>query len=255
MLTALTRPVSSSITRCELTHLQRVPIDLQIARQQHAAYEIALRSLGVNVISLPEEAILPDAVFIEDTAIVLDECAILTLPGVASRQAEVEAVAQALSPFRKVERMQPPGTLDGGDVLVAGKTAWIGIGSRSNMEGVRQVRRFLNPYGYMVLTVPVRGCLHLKSAVTLAGGRTLLINPDWVAKSAFPGFGFIDVDPQEPYAANILMVGDQLVYQPVFPRTLERLQSAGILPLLVDASELGKAEGALTCCSLLFNSP
>ena len=171
------------------------------------------------------------------------------------RRRRARVLAQALDPYRRLLRIESPGMLDGGDVLVAGKTVWIGIGSRSNMEAVRQVRRFLSPYGYMVFTVPVRGCLHLKSAVTQAGGRTLLVNPEWVAKSAFPGFGFIDIDPQEPTAANILMVGEQVVYQPAFPRTLERLQAAGIQPLLVDASELGKAEGALTCCSLLFNSP
>ena len=254
MLTALTRPVSSSITRCELTHLQRVPIDLQTARQQHAAYEEVLHSLGVKVISLPEEAELPDAVFVEDTAIVLDECAILTNPGAASRLPEVDSIAAALTPYRTLHRVQPPATLDGGDVLVMEKTIWIGQGSRTNREGVRQVRQFVHPHGYLVLTAPVRGCLHLKSAVTRAAGRTLLINPDWVDESAFLGFGLIKVDPQEPYGANILLVGDRLVYQPAFPRTLARLEEAGFHPLLVDASELGKAEGALTCCSLLFNT-
>ena len=253
MLTALTRPVSRSITRCELTHLPRFPIDLPTAQQQHTIYEDTLRSLGVKVISLPEEPDMPDAVFVEDTAIVLEECAVLTRPGAATRQPEVKSVAYVLSAFRTLIQVQAPGTLDGGDVLVVGKTVWIGIGSRTNVIAVDQVEQFLHPHGYSVHAVPVRGCLHLKSAVTQAAENILLINPDWVEKSEFPGYNFIEVDPAEHQAANILLVGDRAICQPVFPRTLARLRSAGIQPLLVDASELGKAEGALTCCSLLFD--
>jgi dimethylargininase len=255
MLAALTRPVSRSITQCELTHLERTPINLEIARQQHGAYEDALGFLGVRVISLPEAPDLPDAVFVEDTAIVLDECAVLTRPGAASRQPEVESIDLALAPHRTLHRVVAPGTIDGGDVLVIGKILWIGLGARTNQAAIDQVGGFLRPHGYRVHAVRVESCLHLKSAVTQADANTLLINPAWVERSAFPGFDFIEVDPAEPAAANILLVGDRVVYQTAFPRTLARLEAAGIHPLLVDASELGKAEGALTCCSLLFRVP
>jgi dimethylargininase len=252
MLKAITRAVSRSIVNCELTHLERIPIDLENARHQHHAYEQALRSLGVEVLSLAEEPDLPDSVFVEDTAIVLDECALLTRPGADSRKPEVDTIARALTPFRTLYRVEAPGSVDGGDVLTVGKTLWVGLTTRSNSSAIEQMQEFLRPHGYTVRGVKVSGCLHLKSAVTQAGDETLLINPDWVQKSNFPGMKFIDVDPSEPSAANLLLVGEAAVYQPAYPRTLERLEAAGIHPLLVDASELAKAEGALTCCSLLF---
>jgi dimethylargininase len=254
MLKAITRAVSRSIVHCELTHLERVPIDLENARRQHAAYEAALRSLGVEVISLPEEADLPDSVFVEDTAIVLEECAVLTRPGADSRRPEVESIAQALAPFRSLQRVEAPGTVDGGDVLVVGRRIWVGLTSRSNLPAIEQMQRFLHPHGYSVYAAEVSGCLHLKSAVTQAAEDTLLINPQWVQRSDFPGMKFIEVDPSEPSAANILLVGKTAVFQPAYPKTLMRLEAAGIHPVLVDASELAKAEGALTCCSLLFEA-
>jgi dimethylargininase len=253
MLTAITRLVSRSIANCELTHLERAPIDLENARRQHHAYEEALRSLGVQVLTLPEEPDLPDAVFVEDAAVVLEECAVLMRPGADSRKAEVESIAEALEPFRKLHRIAVPGSIDGGDVLTVGRTLWVGLGTRTNRFAVEQMQGFLAPLGYSVRGVEVSGCLHLKSAVTQAGENCLLINHAWVQESAFPGMDFIEVNPSEPSAANILLVGGQTIYQPAYPKTLARLEAAGIHPLLVDASELGKAEGALTCCSLLFD--
>ncbi len=254
MLTAITRAVSRSILNCELTHLERIPIDLETARRQHHAYEEALRSLGVDVHALPEEPSLPDSVFVEDTAIVLDECAVLTRPGADSRKPEVESIAAALAPYRTLYRIQAPGTVDGGDVLTVGLRIFVGLTTRSNQSAIDQMQAFLKPYGYSVTGVPVTGCLHLKSAVTQLAEHTLLINPAWVEKSSFPDMDFIDVDPSEPSAGNVLMVGERLVYQPAYPKTLKRLDAAGFHPVLVDASELAKAEGALTCCSLLFKA-
>lgn len=254
MLTAITRAVSRSIVNCELTHLERVPIDLENARRQHHAYEETLRALGVEVHPLPEEPNLPDSVFVEDAAIVLDECAVLTRPGADSRKPEVESIAQALAPYRTLYRVAAPGTVDGGDVLTVGKHIFVGLTTRSNQSAIEQMQEFLRPFGYTVTGVPVTGCLHLKSAVTQAAENILLINPAWVRKSDFPGMDFIEVDPSEPYAANILRIGEHLIYQPAYPKTLARLAAAGLHPVLVDASELAKAEGALTCCSLIFNA-
>jgi len=252
MNTAITREVSRSILNCELTHLERSPIDMALAHQQHRKYEETLQELGLTVISLPEEPNLPDAVFVEDAAIVLDECAIITRPGAESRRAETASIAAALTPYRKLFTVQPPGTVDGGDVLTIGKNIYVGMTTRSNQSAIDQMQEFLRPYGYTVHGVPVSGCLHLKSAVTQVAEATLLINPAWVDRRYFDGMKFIEINPSEPHAANALMVSDVVLYQPAYPKTRQRLEAAGIPLILVDQSELGKAEGALTCCSLVF---
>jgi dimethylargininase len=254
MLTAITRHVSPAIDRCELTHLERNPINLGRARLQHGAYEQALRDLGVKVYSLPEEPNLPDSVFVEDTAVVLDECAVITRPGAEGRLPEVESIAQALAPHRQLFSILAPGTLDGGDVLKVGRMIYVGLSGRSNQAAIIQMRAFLNPFGYTIKGIRVSGCLHLKSAVTQVGIDTLLVNPAWVEAGNFLGLNIIEIDPSESYAANALLVGENVLYQPVHPRTLERLEALGIHPVLVDESELGKAEGALTCCALLFDN-
>jgi dimethylargininase len=251
-LVAITRQVSPAVEQCELTHLERQPIDLQRAQAQHREYEEALRSLGVQVVSLPPLPDLPDSVLVEDAAIVLDECAIITRPGADSRRAEAELIAQGLSPYRKLFRIQSPATVDGGDVLVVGKTMFVGISSRSNRAAIEQMQAILFPFGYAVRGVEVTGCLHLKSAVTQVGKNLLLVNPAWVEKKNFPGMEFIEIAPSEPYAANAVFVGENVVYPSAFPETRKRLESAGIKLVVVDASELAKAEGAVTCCSILF---
>jgi dimethylargininase len=254
MLIAITRLVSPAINQCELTHFKRIPIDIERARLQHHAYEETLHGLGIEVHSLPEEPHLPDSVFVEDTAIVLDECALLTRPGANSRQPEIESIARALSPYRKLFTIQAPGTMDGGDVLTVGKIIFVGLSSRSNQAAIEQMQVFLKPYDYIVKSIQVTGCLHLKSAVTQVRTDMLLVNSAWVDKVNFPGMKFIDIDPSEQYAANALMIGRTVLYQPVYPKTRVRLEAADIYPVLVDESELSKAEGALTCCSLIFNS-
>ena len=254
MLIAITRAVSRSINECELTHLERSPIDLERARLQHRAYEQALRSVGVQVQSLPEEPDLPDSVFVEDIAIVLAECVLLTRPGAISRRAETSSVAAALAPHRELFQILAPGTLDGGDVLVVDRTIYAGLSSRTNQAAIDQLRSFTKPFGYSVKEVHLSGCLHLKSSVTQVATETLLVNSSWVDKSNFPAYKIIEIHPSEPYAANALLVGGNVLYQPAYPRTGERLEAEGIHPLLVDASELGKAEGALTCCSLIFST-
>lgn len=252
MRIGLTRPVSPRINQCELTHLSRQPIDLKTAERQHAAYEGVLSELGCVIERLPLEPDLPDSVFVEDTAIVLDELAVITCPGVASRRAETLAVAERLHTFRRLFTLTEPATLDGGDVLVVGKNLFIGLSQRTNPAAVEQMRHILDPVGYIVQGAAVVGCLHLKSAVTQVSERQLLINPDWVDPKAFPGWEFIAIDPGEPYAANALKIGEAVIYPQGYPQTQARLEQAGILLKLVDMSELIKAEGAVTCCSLIF---
>jgi dimethylargininase len=252
MLIAITHLISPAIDRCELSHLERIPIDLERARLQHHAYQETLRGLGVQVHSLPEEPDLPDSVFVEDIAVVLDECALVTRPGANSRRPETESISRVLAPYRRLFTIQDPGRLDGGDVLTVGKTIFVGLSRRSNQAALDQMQSLLAPFGYSVKGVKVTGCLHLKSAVTQVGVDTLLINPAWVDEVNFPGMKFIEIDPSEQYAANALEVGGTVLYQPAYPKTRACLEAVGIHPILVDQSELGKAEGALTCCSLIF---
>jgi dimethylargininase len=248
---ALTRPVPDALAACELTHLERVPIDVTRARRQHAEYERVLASLGCQVVTLPEAPDLPDSVFIEDTAIVLDEIAIITRPGAASRRSETAAIASTLGAFRQLQFLSAPATLDGGDVLRLGWTLYVGVGTRTNAAGVQQLRVLVSPYGYEVRSVAVDACLHLKSAATEVAPGVVVINPKWVDSQMFPNHAIIEVDPAEPAAANVLRIGEALVCGAAYPRTNARLSAVGKVRT-VDVSELAKAEGAVTCCSLVF---
>ncbi len=255
MQIAITREVSRSIAQCELTHLSRVQIDLELARNQHQRYRQALAELGCKVVSLEEQPELPDAVFVEDVAIVLDECAVITRPGAESRRPETETVADKLSEYRKLVSIEAPGTLDGGDVLRVGKTLYVGLSGRSNMAAVEQLRGLIAPFGYTVKAAEVSGCLHLKSAVSQVAENALLANPRWVNAADFGAFEWLEIDPAEAYAANTLLIGDSIIYPTSFPRTRQRLEQRGIRLLAVEVSELQKAEGAVTCCSLVFKQP
>jgi dimethylargininase len=254
MLTAITRAVSPAIVNCELTFVARQPIDLAKAKQQHRAYEKLLQNAGARIISLPPELALPDSMFVEDPAIVLDELAVILPLGTESRRAEGTTLALALAKFRKLAYVQLPGTMEGGDVLRVGRKLFAGLSSRTNAEGIRQLAAILAPR-YDVIGVPVTGCLHLKSAVTHIGRNTLLANRAWFDATSLSGFDWIDVDPQEPHAANALALGATVILPASFPRTRTRLEAAGFQVTPLDISELQKAESGLTCSSLLFDAP
>ena len=253
-LIAITREVTPAIARCELTHLSRATIDVERARAQHARYEEALTSLGCTIERLPSPPNLADAVFVEDTAVVLDEIAIVARPGTESRRAEIRLVEQALTRHRVGARIEPPGTLDGGDVLRVGRSIFVGRSSRTNDAAIAQLRAIVEPFGYELEPVDVRGCLHLKSAVTSIDDHVLLMNRAWLPVQAFRRFDSVEVDPSEPYAANALRVGASVVYPAAFPRTCRRLETRDAAIVIVDLSELAKAEGAVTCCSLIFEA-
>lgn len=242
------------MARCELTHLRRAPIDIDKASSQHDAYERALHTLGCSVRRVPAGADMPDAVFIEDTAVVLDECALITRPGASSRRGETAAVADALRSYRPIFKVQAPGTMDGGDVLVIGRSVFVGCSSRTNAAAIEQLRRLLAPHLYRVQAVAVRDCLHLKSAVTAVSDHAVLMNPRWVSAAEFRGFEIVEVDPDEPSGANIVAVRDRLLYAAAFPRTRDRLERKGYAMTVVDVSEIAKAEGAVTCCSVIFRA-
>lgn len=251
---AITRAVSRALANCELTHLERHAINIDLARKQHAGYEQALRDAGCGVLALGELSDFADSVFVEDTAIVLDTVAVLTRPGAESRQGEIEFMSAALAPFRERLAIQAPATLDGGDVLRLGRVIHVGASARSNAEGIEQLRRLVAPFGYSVVAVPLVGCLHLKSAVCQVAHNLLLINPGWVEADRFPGYRLITVDPGEAFAANAVWVGERVVYSASFPRTAQLLRDAGVDVRLVDMSETEKAEGGVTCCSIIFEA-
>ena len=255
MLVAVTRGVSPNIGHCELTHLEREPIDLDSATTQHSLYERMLHDLGCRVEHLDEEPDFPDSVFVEDIAVVLDESAVITRPGALSRRGERPSIEQALEPHRRLEHIRAPGILDGGDVLVVGRNIYVGLSTRSNAEAARQLGILVSEHGYRVVEVGFSGCLHLKSAVTAVSDDTLLINPEWVDASAFPEQDCIPVDPAEPRAANVVRIGSTVLFAAEFPLTGQRLSALGYDARPVEASELAKAEGALTCCSLIFEVP
>ena len=254
MTIAITRDLSPRFAECEITHIERTPIDLDLAHAQHHAYVNALRELGCDVIELPAEATLPDSVFVEDTAFILPEVAVITRPGADSRKPETASIIQALTPLIKLVCVQEPATVDGGDVLVLGKKIYIGLSTRSNQEAVDQLNELLSEYGYSVIGVELRDCLHLKSAVSRVDDKNLLINTNWVDTSYFEGFDLIEVDPSEPYAANCLPVGKSIIFPTAFPKTAAKLEERGYHVITLDVSELAKAEGAVTCCSLIIPS-
>jgi len=254
MLAALTRAVSPGLTACELTWIPRQPIDIDLAVAQHHEYERALAELGLRVISLPAEPEMPDSMFVEDPILVLDEVAILTRMGTASRRSEGESLAAAISPWRPVRRLLEPATLEGGDVMRVGRHLFVGLSSRTNGAGIAQLRAEVEPLGYQVHPMEVRGCLHLKSACCSIGDGKILANSAWLDAAALHNFRVIEVAQDEPGAANVLRIGDAVLMPACFPHTQDLLRKEGLHIRTVDISELIKAEAAITCSSVIFET-
>jgi dimethylargininase len=255
MKRAFTRAVSPRLAECELTHLLRQPISAERAANQHAAYEQALRESGVEVLRLPELADHPDAVFVEDTALLLDGHAIILRPGVASRAGEVESTASGLSADFELHRLER-GHVDGGDVLRIGDKLYVGRSSRTDADGIRALADLAAPLGYTVVEAQLRDCLHLKTGATFAGPdahgvAVLLYNERAVDPRQFAGIEPVPVDETEEAAANCLRVGNRLILPAGNPRTAGTLRDRGFQVTEVDVSELQKAEAGVTCMSLI----
>jgi len=247
---AIVRRPSAALRDCALTFVQRQPIDLATAESQHDGYIEALRRLGLDVLVLPAQHDLPDSVFVEDTAIVLDELAVITRPGIAARQPEVTTIETVLRDFRPIARIEAPATLEGGDVLRIGRTLFVGQTARTNAAGTRQLEAAIVPHGYEVVPVVPTGCLHLKSAVTYAGRETVVLHPGWVDVDLFARWQCVPVN--EPSGANVLLVGDTVHVAASAPATRRKLAALGFETAVLDTREFEKAEAALTCLSLLF---
>ncbi|MDO8543824.1 MAG: hypothetical protein Q7S40_25560 [Opitutaceae bacterium] len=248
---AFVREVSDALERCELTHLPRVPIDLKLARKQHARFVAVLEELAVRVEFLPPLPEQPDAVFVEDTAVVLPGLAIVTRPGVPSRLTEVDSIRETLGQHWPLHRIEHPGTLDGGDVLRTGRTIHVAESRRTNPDGITQLRDIVAAHGYEVRVVTVRDCLHLKSACTFIPPHFLVANAGWINTAAFGNLVVIRADESEPFGANTVTIGDMTLVSASFPKTEQRLRDAGIKTQRVEISEFEKAEGGLTCLSLI----
>lgn len=245
--------MSASINNCELSFHARQPIDVAKAIGQHKTYQDCLTELGVRVVSLPAEPELPDAVFVEDPAVVVDEVAVIAIMGTASRRPEARTLANALSRYRPLKFLREPATLDGGDVLQIGRRVFAGLSQRTNSEGISQLRAVLRAFDYRVQPIEVRGCLHLKSACSYIGNDTILVNRAWIDGERFRGFELLDVPDEEPNGANALLINDVVIMPALFPKTRALLEQRGFRVRTIDVSELQKAEAGVTCTSLIFN--
>ncbi|GAA3890790.1 hydrolase [Sphingomonas limnosediminicola] len=256
---AFTRAVSPRLADCQLTHQQRVPIDVAKAAQQHAAYEQALKEANFEILRLPELANDPDAVFVEDTALILGEHAIITRPGAPSRADEVDSTAQGLAGHFQVHRIKS-GFVDGGDVLRIGRKLYVGLSTRTDEEGITALRETAAPLGYEVVEARLRDCLHLKTGATFAGcdasgTPVLLYSERSIDPAQFEGVEPFATDDTEPAAANCVLANDRLILPAGNPRTAERLRARGFNAVEVDVSELQKAEAGVTCMSLIDDRP
>jgi dimethylargininase len=249
---AITRPVSPSLADCELTHLDRVSIDVERAAAQHAAYESLLASLGAVVVRAAAAPDHPDAVFVEDTAIVLDEIAVMMSMGAASRRPEPAGIEPELRKFRQIERITLPASIDGGDVVRVGGMLFVGLSSRTNVAAVNRLTEIGQRFGYEVAAVRMHDCLHLKSGCTALPDDRLLINPNWVESDDLGGFELIHVPDDEPWAADVLSINGRVCMSAAFPRTADLVRSLGFEVRGIDLSEFAKAEGGVTCMSLVF---
>ena len=252
-LTAITREVSSSVNNCELSFHARERIDVAKAIAQHRAYQDCLAELGVRVVSLPGEPELPDAVFVEDAAVVVDEVAVIPIMGTPSRRPETDSLADVLSRYRPIRFLREPATLDGGDVLRVGRRVFAGLSQRTNRECIAQLRDVLRAFDYQVEPVEVRDCLHLKSACSYIGSDTVLINRACIDTERLHGFQLLDVPDEEPTAANALLIDDAVIIPASFCETRALLEQRGFRVRTIDLSELQKAEAGVTCGSLIFN--
>lgn len=227
---------------------------MSLAFRQHAAYCALLRDCGAEVTTLTANLGHPDAVFIEDTFLVLDEIAIRTRPGADSRRDEPLGIEPEVSKYREVRRIETPATLDGGDVVVTGRSILVGASSRTNEAGAHALQDIAAPFGYRVTRVGLRDCLHFKSACCALPDGRLLANPAWLERSSLDGFTVLPVPPSEPFAGDFAICGETVVVSASHPLTADLIRSLGFRVRAAELSEFEKAEGGVTCLSLIFRA-
>ena len=255
LIRGITHAVSPNIGRCELTFMERVPIDYDLAVRQHEEYCGMLARRGVAVTTLYDNLSCADCCFVEDTALIVDELAIIASMGVVSRRSETTAIASELAKYRDLVCVSYPSTLEGGDVLQAGKNIFVGLSTRTNLRGIEEVVRILKSLDYRIFPVPVRGSLHLTTACSLIDDETVLINPRWADTQAFGDFRILHTPEDEPWGANTFRIGETVCMEASFPKTVELVHELHDDLEVLNISEFLKAEGGLSCLSLLFQSP
>ena len=248
---AITRIPAHTFARGMTTANMGKPSYRDVMRQ-HRAYTEALQSIGLEVIELDPLPEYPDAHFVEDTAVVTPEMAIITNPGALSRQGEEKTIAKTLASFRPVKQIQSPGTVDGGDVLMIDKHFLVGISERTNQKGFDQMARILQDRGNTLTDIPVSAGLHFKSSVNYVGKNTLIITRDFAEHRALEPYDRIVLDQEESYAANTLWVNDHLLVPDGFPKTRAKLETLDMPIIELDVSEMQKMDGGLTCLSIRF---
>ena len=250
---AITHAPSPRMNDAVRTFIDVHAIDLDLAALQHEEYRRMLERAGAQVVLLDTNLDHPDSVFVEDTAVVLDEVAILTSMGAPSRRDEPRGIEHELRRHRaEIARIEAPATLEGGDVLRVGRTLFVGATARSNRAGVDALFRIAGRFGYEVRTVAVDGCLHLKTACTALPDGTLLVSPRWLDARDLAGFSVLHVAEGEPDAANVALIGERVLMGAAHPRTLDLVRARGFEVDAVDLSEFAKAEGCVTCLSILI---
>ncbi len=249
---AITNRPSPNMQHYERTFVGDETIDYPLALNQHAAYCAALARCGARVITLDVNHTLPDCVFVEDTAIVLDEVAVMMSMGAASRRAEPAGIEPELARWRSVHRVALPATIDGGDVVRSGRALYVGRSPRTNDAGIGALREIVRPFGYGVTGIPVTGCLHLKTACSALPDGRFLVNADWIDTAGLPRGKLLPVPEAEPWAGDVLVIGNRIIASDAFPRTIELLAANGFEVVPVSVSEFAKAEGGVTCLSLVF---
>jgi dimethylargininase len=251
---ALTHVPSPRMSQCQRTFVSHASVDYDGAVQQHREYCNALQQCGLTMRTLDVNRELPDCAFIEDTAIVLDELAVLASMGVESRRGEPDGILPELSRHREVHRIEPPAMIEGGDVLQINRALLVGLSGRTNRAGVEAVKAIVHRCGYQVRSVSVQGCLHLKTACTALPDGRLLINPRWLDLDGLSGFELVHVPEEEPWAANVLLAAGRVWMAANHCRTANKVRQLGFEVELLDVSEFVNAEGGVTCLSIIFES-
>ena len=226
--------------------------DYQLCLKQHQAYCEALKSCGLKVYELKADENYPDSTFVEDTAIVTKKCAIITHPGHASRRGEIESIAEELIKHHPIERIEAPGTLDGGDIMQVEDHFYIGLSNRTNNEGAKQLTNFLNKYGYTASTIKVRDILHLKSGINYIGDGIIVMMEALKETKEIASFEKILITEEETYASNCLRINNFIITAKGFPNTKRKLLKTPYKIIELDMSEFEKMDGGLSCLSLRF---
>ncbi|MFN2492040.1 MAG: dimethylarginine dimethylaminohydrolase family protein [Pyrinomonadaceae bacterium] len=251
-ITAITRGVSSNIAACELTYRCRERIDYENAAMQLQDYCALLRKYGVEVVTVPASPSYPDCCFVQDAAVVLDEICVVGSMGAPARRGEVTEVEKILAPYRRIEHILLPATLDGGDVVPVGRTIFVGLSRRTNGRGIESFAKIVDAFGYKVVPVNVRGGLHLTTACGVVDDETLILNPRWIDASAVKGVRQLYVPEDEPWSANMIRIDEVICIEKGAPRTVELVEPYNDRIEILDISEFRKAEGSLSCLSIIF---